>query len=235
MKFSLPIPSNGSSIESFLNWEASAMQALAEQPKLDSIWTSWQAQKGLCITGKESRFANYSSARQAFEQQGLEVAVRRSGGTTVPHGPGILCITDISASSKQKNIKESYQVFCQRIQKHLNTLNFSTDVGPCDGAYCDGDYNVLLDNKKLVGTSQRWKRGADNTFIVMSHAVMLVTCDPSETSKSVNDFHELADNQRPYDMQATTSLWQSPQNKLGLSKDDFFKQVQAAFKPTQIG
>lgn len=232
MKFSLPLPNNGSNIESFLSWEARAMEALAEQPQLASIWTSWQAKKGLCITGKESRFANYSSAKQSFEKQGLEIAVRRSGGTTVPHGPGILCITDISASTEKKDIKGSYQVFCQRIQKQLDTLNFHTEVGPAGGAYCDGDYNVLLDNKKLVGTSQRWKRGADNTLIVMSHAVMLVTCEASEATKRVNDFHQLADNQRPYDTHATTSLWESPQNTSDLSKDDFFKQVHAAFKPT---
>ncbi len=236
----LPLtPNFGSSIESFLRWEEDSISALGGARDFNSIWGCWQAAEGLCITAKEKRFADYDSAYKSFEQQDFEIAVRRSGGTTVPHGEGILAITHIAKTHGPKNIVNSYLNFCAHIQAVLNDLGFITEVGPATGAYCDGDYNILLDGKKLAGTSQRWTRGGPSkTQIVLNHAVMLVTADHQRATQRVNRFHQLADQHSPFDESASTSLWDARHSSSQLSatqlqKRDFFDMVVNAFTKHQ--
>lgn len=208
------------------------MLVLADKPNAGTVWTSWHANESICITAKEQRLPNYQHANAVLEQSGIELAVRRSGGTTVPHGAGILGITNISTSNGAKDIRQSYLRFCTTIQDQLSEFGFDTNVGSSHGAYCDGDYNVLLDNKKLAGTAQRWKRGKNNSSIILNHAVMLVTCDAAQATGRVNQFHKLAEQQEPFNPNATTSLWESPQNKhqSTYSKDIFFTQIAESFR-----
>ena len=163
------LPQAGSPIESFLKWENEVIAAIGDSQEHNSIWACWQANEGLCITAKEKRFADYDLAKKEFQQQGLEIAARRSGGTTVPHGDGIIALTHIAKSHRPKNISQAYLEFCRNIQNVLSSLGFETHVGAAKGAYCDGDYNVLINGLKLAGTSQRWTRaGIDRTEIVLN-------------------------------------------------------------------
>jgi len=220
------MPEFGASIKSFLAWENESINWLGNTPERGSVWGCWQANEGICTTAKEQRFDNYQSATEAFDLRDLEIAKRRSGGTTVPHGNGILAITYIAKSQGPKNIRESYLNFCAKIQAKLDKLGFATTVGPAPGAYCDGDYNILLDGLKLAGTSQRWTRSTDaKTEIALNHAVMLVTRDADEATERVNDFHHLAQGIRPFAGEASSSLWASKQNTSVLKKSAFFDLI----------
>lgn len=230
-------PKTGASIESFLSWENDTIAALGGSTAHDSVWACWQAAEGLCITAKEKRFPNYAEAASNFQQQELEIAVRRSGGTTVPHGDGILVVTHIAKSHRPKNIGHAYMEFCSNIQNVLKNLGFDSHVGPAEGAYCDGDYNVLLNGLKLAGTSQRWTRsGQAKTEIVLNHAVMLISCDSTKATQRVNAFHQLAESRTPFDEAASTSLWDMKQTQISegkteaISKQAFFNDVSNAFK-----
>jgi len=236
---SLLLPAPGAPIRSFLDWETRSISALAMDSENESIWRVWQANEGICITAKEKRFASFEKAYTTFNSRGLEVATRRSGGTTVPHGEGIMAITHIAKSTGPKNINQSYIQFCEKIQLSLTHLGFNTEIGPANGAYCDGDYNVLLDGLKLAGTSQRWTQSPSTnssapmrkkTQIVLNHAVMLVSCDSADATHRVNQFHQLADNQAPFDAHASTSLWESKQNKSELSKPEFMRHIFKQFR-----
>lgn len=234
------LPKPGSAIESFLQWENEAIAALGNSNQHHSVWACWQANEGVCITAKEKRFADFDIANETFQQQGLEVAVRRSGGTTVPHGDGVLAITHIAKSSGPKDISRAYLGFCSHIQNVLSGLGFNTHVGAAIGAYCDGDYNVLIDGVKLAGTSQRWTRaGRDKTEIILNHAVLLVSNDSAKATQRVNEFHQLAEQRVPFDEEASTSLWEAGQLQSSnheikdLNEHDFFNLVFTAFQTYQ--
>lgn len=221
----LPQPANGNLTQDFLSWEEQLIEVIKLDPKHLGIWACWQSTKGLCVTRKEHRLPHFDKAREVMTAQGHELATRRSGGTVVAQGDGILNITSLALHYGPRNIGSSYMAFCQDMQARLCEVGFETDIGPVSGSYCDGDYNLILDGKKLAGTSQRWVKGPDKAFIILNHAVILVTENGYDATKRVNDFHEIADNRRPYDTNSSMSLWESNQNKTDLSKASFFKQI----------
>jgi len=223
----LDLPQNGSFTQDFLSWEEQRIDAMKLNPHHPDVWACWQSARGLCVTRKEHRLPHFKHAEAQLKQSSQELATRRSGGTVVPQGDGILNVTYISLHFGQRNIGKSYMEFCESLQKTLKDLGFETDIGPVEGSYCDGDYNLILDGKKLAGTSQRWVKGPDKSFIILNHAVILITEDGESASRRVNDFHTDTEGLRPYDETTSLSLWESKQNKTGLSKADFFEVINA--------
>lgn len=221
----LPLPANGSLTQDFLSWEERVIDTMKTDPKHPNIWACWQSALGLCVTRKEHRLPYFNKAQESMAAQGHELATRRSGGTVVAQGDGILNITSLALHYGPRNIGGSYVAFCQEMQARLLKIGFETDIGPVSGSYCDGDYNLILDGKKLAGTSQRWVKGPDKAFIILNHAVTLVTENGYHATKRVNDFHEIADNRRPYDTASSSSLWTSKQNKTHLAKAEFFNLI----------
>ena len=217
------MPPNGSLTQDFLSWEEDIIAAMKINADHPDIWAAWQSALGLCVTRKEHRLPHFDKAQEAMIANGHELATRRSGGTVVAQGEGILNITSLALHYGPRNIGGSYMAFCQDMQARFRKIGFETDIGPVSGSYCDGDYNLILDGKKLAGTSQRWVKGPDKAFIILNHAVILVTETGYDATKRVNDFHEIADKQRPYDTASSMSLWESKQNRTDLRKAEFFK------------
>jgi len=208
-----PLPSNGSLTQEFLIWEESIIAAMKLDPHHPDVWACWQSTQGLCLTRKEHRLPHFAQAKAALAAQGHELATRRSGGTVVAQGAGILNITQLSLDYGPRNIGRSYMEFCKSMQTRFAALGFEVEIGPVSGSYCDGDYNLILDGKKLAGTSQRWVKGPDKAFITLNHAVILITANGSEATQRVNMFHAIADGAKstrlPYDETSSISLWES--------------------------
>ena len=246
------MPANGSLTQDFLAWEDDVITAFKTKTLQDPIWACWQSADGLCVTRKEHRLAGFKQAQHDFNRKGFEIATRRSGGTIVPQGSGILNITSIGVEYGPRNIAQSYQSFCKQLQIWLGDLGFKTDIGPVKGCYCDGDYNLILDGKKLAGTSQRWIKGPAHdpvidpitgpdknlgqSFIVLNHAVMLVTELGHTATKRVNNFRAQAESvdrsslHAPYDENSAISLWEHNQPKSTKDKTEYFDQIMDSFK-----
>lgn len=218
-------PQNGSMTQDFLSWEDAVIDAVKHGQITPPFWAGWQSAPGLCVTRKEHRLPFFAAAQNEMDIAGLELATRRSGGTIVPQGPGIYNVTQITLQNGPRNIGGSYMAFCEMLQNRLKTAGFETDIGPVDGSYCDGDYNLILDGKKLAGTSQRWIKGPERAFIILNHAVILVTESGENASVRVNDFHETADETRPYAETTSISLWESEQNRTAMDKIEFFNVI----------
>jgi len=225
----ITLPPNGSLTQDFLSWEEQVIAAMKLDPNHPDIWACWQSATGLCVTRKEHRLPHFEHAKTALTAQGHELATRRSGGTVVAQGEGILNITSLALHYGPRNIGRSYIAFCQQMQTRFRALGFETDIGPVSGSYCDGDYNLVIGGKKLAGTSQRWVKGPDKASIVLNHAVILVTENGREATRRVNTFHAIADNQDsfnpPYDETTSQSLWNYKAAHDGLTKADFFDYI----------
>jgi len=206
-------------------WEERVIGAMKLDASHPDVWSCWQSAQGLCVTRKEHRLPHFAEAQDALTAQSHELATRRSGGTVVAQGDGILNITHLSLHFGPRNIGGSYMDFCGDMQSRFKMLGFETDIGPVAGSYCDGDYNLILDGKKLAGTSQRWVKGPEKALITLNHAVILVTANGQDATRRVNDFHAIADARSPYDETSSLSLWDSKQNKTDLRKSAFFDNI----------
>lgn len=112
------------------------------------------------VVGKQvRRWTGYEEARSKCERQGWTVFERATGGTIVPHYSGVLNVSYISPNiGPRKSFDEAYDHFCSPIVRALSSLGVAANVGAIPGSYCDGDSNITVSERKIVGTAQRWKR-----------------------------------------------------------------------------
>jgi len=200
-------PKDGMETERFLLWENAQIKRLKKLDTLKPIVTSWEAANGICITRKETRLPNYSSCKMMFAERGLQISIRQSGGTAVPHGKGIINLTALTPHSGPRSIKHSYSVFCASLQRSLSQFGLSSTIGAAYGSFCDGDYNVLIENKKVIGTSQRWvKHENTNQWIVLNHAVIMASACSVAMTRRVNEFYHQAGSGQTFHPQNVASL-----------------------------
>jgi len=226
----LPIPRNGSGLQSFMDWEAAAMEQFRVGELSEPVLAIWQSALGISITQKERRLPFFKEKFEAQNSINKDIVIRRSGGTAVPQGDGIINVSWIYRSSSPRNIKLSFLKFCQHLQTALDDIGCTTQIGAVKGSYCDGDYNLIASGKKLVGTSQRWANGPNGHSIILNHAVMMVSANAAEQTDRVNAFYKDAGSDVRFDRESSTSLIDAVKSKKSLSKDRFWSAIEESLQ-----
>lgn len=154
----------------------------------------WSSQSAVVVSQSEARLENYPQAVTALARKGWQVLPRNTGGTAFAQTPEVLNVSAVCIVDKESpSIKECYEHFCTLLMDALENLGLNASTGSQARAFCDGDYNILIDEKKLVGTAQRWKRVAgQSSTAVLSQAAILVSVDTDEICSVINEFYEIA-------------------------------------------
>ncbi|MDK2595800.1 lipoate--protein ligase family protein [Pseudoalteromonas obscura] len=183
--------------------------AKGEQPATIRLW---ECPQSLIVSRKEARLADFDSACDTLAQLGWPVSVRESGGTAVPHGPGILNFSLIFAQTKDQplDLDAIYISLCEPIRNALRNLGLQSEYGETPGAYCDGRFNLNIDALKVTGTAQRVALSPANELglyrAVLAQAMIMIEADPHDTTGIVNQFYQLAGGDNCYDPHASTSV-----------------------------
>lgn len=167
----------------------------------------WRAENTLVVTKPESRLPNFAAAQAELAQSGWPVVVRGTGGAAVPQSPDTLNLSLIyKAKNEVYSVDTSYQLLCQPIIAALSTMGITARATAVKGSFCDGKYNLAVDQgrkiKKIVGTSQKWT--ADK--IVLAHAVILCSIDTDAATDRVNTFYALAGSTERKQADVVTSV-----------------------------
>ena len=126
------------------------------------ILRCWKNQQCLVIGKQVTRWPGFEQAAKVMATQGWPVIVRATGGTVVPHYDGVLNVSYIyPVFSTAKSFHQAYKKLCVPLIAALNESGVYASTGPAPGAYCDGEFNIIVDNCKLAGTAQRWKKIRD--------------------------------------------------------------------------
>ncbi len=131
----------------------------------------WQAaEPGLVLPERFSRAPGFGDAAAACAAAGWPVATRRTGGGITPQGPGVvnLALAFRAGPGRARTIRASYGAICDPLSEALAELGIAAAAMPVKGSFCDGDYNLAVDGRKLVGTAQRWRGDA-----CLAHALIL--------------------------------------------------------------
>jgi octanoyl-[GcvH]:protein N-octanoyltransferase len=142
------------------------------------IWTNGQC---LVATRAQSALAGYDKAVAAATAAGWPVVLRRSGGTTVPHGPGVLNISLIHALGTAA-IDGVYHPLLQLIVASCAQIGIAARIGGTPHCFCDGTRNVIVDGLKFAGTAAFMRNGPQKTWC-LAHASIMVD-PPMETMLS---------------------------------------------------
>jgi lipoate-protein ligase A len=180
-----------------LNQELESLALVTEllTPAKLNIWTAHTA---LVVGQAETRLPRYSQAQEQLAEQGWEVVHRTSGGTAFPQCSGVLNISAILAiDARGVSIKSSYQDFCKVLIEALDNCGIDACEGQQARAFCDGDYNILVNGKKLIGTAQRLKSGSNNRGM-LAHAAVFFDIDKQQVSSLVNRFYKISGSSKRF-------------------------------------
>jgi octanoyl-[GcvH]:protein N-octanoyltransferase len=172
----------------------------------------WENERCLVAARSDRRLPRFDAAAEALGAAGWPVVVRESGGSAVPQGPGILCLSLVFRPEKSApcTIESSYDALCRPLEAALADLGVACARSEVHGAFCDGRYDLAVLGRKIAGTAQRWRAGpggpAPGRGALLAHAVLLVDADLGEASAAVNRFYETAGGERRCRAAASISL-----------------------------
>ncbi|MDO6563753.1 lipoate--protein ligase family protein [Amphritea sp. 1_MG-2023] len=190
-----------------LNTPVDINEGLAlEQTLLDQVlsgqvscgYALWRSQQALVVPRSATNRPNFQAASDYCAEQGWPVVIRSTGGELTPQSEGFINLTmAIKCQKGQMSIKESYQVICNGILGWLSTNGIQGGCSAIEGAFCDGDFNVVIDGQKIAGTAQRWKKitnplGLEDSrdMALLMHAVILCEGDLPTMWGISNAFYE---------------------------------------------
>ena len=156
------------------------------------LWRPLDA--ALVMPHRLNRLSGFAAAQAACVAQGWPVALRDTGGEPVPQSPAVLNVALAYAvparDDEQKRIETAYLRLCEPLRAWLRGLGLDPGLGEVDGAFCDGRYNVTLEQRKLAGTAQRWRRRpSDGRHVCLAHAAVLLENQRQSMVEVVNSFY----------------------------------------------
>ncbi|MEO0371490.1 MAG: lipoate--protein ligase family protein [Pseudomonadota bacterium] len=143
----------------------------------------WQAETaGLVLPDRFTRDAPFPCAAASSAARGWPVVGRKTGGGITPQGPGVLnlalCFTVAPGASRE--IVSSYARIVDPLKASFERLGIQAEATPVQGSFCDGEYNLAVQKRKLVGTAQRWRGGT-----CLIHALILTDIDLTPAVEAV--------------------------------------------------
>ncbi len=199
--------------EKALRKDTALLKAVASGTRQATV-RIWENPQCLVVTRKETRFPNFVGAKQELEQQGWPVIVRDSGGTAVPHHPGILNLSLILPQfhSPRFDLDSIYLALCEPIIQALKVFGLNPDYGETPGSYCDGRFNLNIDGLKITGTAQRMMPATGNQEVIshgiLAQAMLMVEADAAADTRIVNHFYNRAGMEKQFAPDVATSLKQ---------------------------
>lgn len=166
----------------------------------------WQAPQCLIVTRKDTRLPHYAAACQQLAAEGWPVHVRDSGGTAVPHGPGILNLS-LLLRRTAADLAHYYRLLGAPLLTLLGEHGLEGNYDFVPGSFCDGQYNLVIEGRKITGTAQRWLApGQDHGGAVLAQAMLLVAGDVDEGTRMASRFYELAGGELRFAPGTSTTL-----------------------------
>lgn len=165
----------------------------------------WENVSCLVTTRAISRNPKFQYAAEDSAARGWPVFVRKSGGTTVIHRPGILNFSIVqNYDDEYPTVEQGFAGLLAILQNACDKFGISSHIGPVRGSYCDGKYNLCVNDKKMAGTATRIIV-KNRSRLVVSHAAITVDGNICSDLQRIEDFErELGITSRYYSASHTT-------------------------------
>jgi len=151
----------------------------------------WRGRRALTVPRTLSRQNRFKSAARLMTARGWPVVVRQTGGAVAPLSPGLLnvAMAFTDGGMHPPSIENTYRAFCAPLIAALASMGISASCGPVAGSFCDGNFNLVVDGRKVAGTAMRWRRRNGHAgTAVLAHAVVLCAEDLPALISATNSF-----------------------------------------------
>ncbi len=146
----------------------------------------WQSKTPwLVLPDRYTRSDPYPPAARASAERGWPVAPRKTGGGITPQGAGVLNLALVFTADpgQSRAIRETYARICDPMTAAFASMGLESKAMPVQDSFCDGDFNLAVSGRKLVGTAQRWR---GTTCLI--HALILTDVDLEQAVEAVAQF-----------------------------------------------
>ncbi|GGI92031.1 hypothetical protein GCM10007978_31950 [Shewanella hanedai] len=197
-----------------LAWEKHAL----DQIKVDGQYRLlvWEPETSVMVLPTGPRWKMPPESTKQMTSYGWQVQYRQTGGSPVPQTPGVINLSMVYAWPKDKplSMSGSYQLLIDLLTQWLAHYGIQGGTGEVEGAYCNGTYNFVIKEQKLIGTAQRISSNTNQQYFVLAHAFILFDADILQLIKAVNHCYQSLNLTEVFDTSAMTSLTQlDPQLK----------------------
>ena len=174
--------------------ERELLRRAAEGPAA-TLFKIWRTHQALVVPrGMPSRDRFHNAAANS-ERRGWPVFERDTGGDLTPQMPGVVNISmAFRMDGATPNIKAAYLRLTAPVLSFIEQqLGLKAYLSAIPGAFCDGAYNIAIEEKKVAGTAQRWKLlssgDAPKSVAVLGHIALICDCDLAPAIGVINDFY----------------------------------------------
>ena len=197
--------------------------------KIEQCLLLWQTAEPTLVLPGSNNWQNTKQLSARLHQQGWHIISRRTGGAPVPQTEGVINISHLYLWPKARpySIVLAYQDLCRVLSNFFSDLGINTQVQATPGSYCDGDYNLNINQKKVVGTAQRviLKSGGDK--IILAQACLLVNVNINELLIPVHTCYAMNNDPQRFRADVHSSLFEHLSNLP--NTDTLYQKISQAF------
>lgn len=154
-------------------------------------WMLWRTDP--CIVAPRGHASNpaFAAAAAASAARGWPVRLRDTGGGAVAQGAGVvnLSMTFSIGAALRDRIGASYRMLCAPVMAMLRSRGVEGAYRAIPGTMCDGAYNIVVGDRKLAGTAQRWRslgRDRPGEHAVLAHLALFADLDQAGAAAAIN-------------------------------------------------
>jgi lipoate-protein ligase A len=161
----------------------------------------WQTPQCISVPRHFSLHDRFDDAALTLADRGWPITLRSSGGSAMPQGPGVLNISMVFPHDRPMSIEAGFQLLTDPLRAFFESLGLPASVGSVPGSFCDGRYNLVVDQRKIAGTAQRRKKRA-----LLAHAALQINLDLEVICRSINYLNEKIDRVERCQPDAATTV-----------------------------
>ncbi|WP_070962777.1 lipoate--protein ligase family protein [Vibrio sonorensis] len=156
--------------------------------QLDQALLLWQSSEETLVLPSGSKWQQSKSLKRSLRDIGWNLYTRKTGGAPVPQTRGVINVSYMYALPEQKeySVSEAYEHFCDILSAFFQYYGIEVKTHETPGSYCDGKYNLNINQKKVVGTAQRVVLRKGGGKVVLAQACILVDTNPEQLVSPVN-------------------------------------------------
>ncbi|MEL6206550.1 MAG: lipoate--protein ligase family protein [Pseudomonadota bacterium] len=173
-----------------LDAEMTLLAAVAEGRAGASAFLWRATAPGFVVPRPFTRAPRWADVAAMFAAEGHPVVERKTGGGITPQGPGVLnlALAWTLGEGTPRAIPAAYGAICAPLVAGFAALGMEAGPGAVAGSFCDGDFNLEVGGRKIVGTAQRWRRRS-----VMAHALILTDLEIAPSVARIGRLAEALD------------------------------------------
>ncbi len=189
----------------------------------------WQAKQPTLVLPAGRKWPESDELKSDLLADNWLLHSRKTGGAPVPQCPGIINLSHLYLwpSEASYSITQAYVNLCSVLHDFFAKFNLVSQAHATEFSYCDGDYNININGKKIVGTAQRviLKKGGGK--IVLAQAFILIDVLLEEIIKPVNLCYQLSDKTERVKAEVHTTLFENTTKHPSI--DELYQQLTQAF------